>query len=226
MQSYKYSAVISLTKTELMRKKTLYLKDDTMSLLYECVFPTGISFEGIVSKNTELTLPQTESVDMRSVPEINTSGKQSDDASSLKDDFKALFTNGSLSDITLCTEDASFPAHSAVFCARSPVFKAMFSDDMKKTKGIVDIVDLDAGTMRRMLLYMYTDSLEGLQWESALRLYEVSDKYEILFLRKKCSAYLEDHLSPTNVCDLLVLADRQTGQRFQEYRADLHNRTR
>ncbi|GFY49194.1 TD and POZ domain-containing protein 3 [Trichonephila inaurata madagascariensis] len=153
---------------------------------------------------------------MRSVPKFNMSGKQSDDASSLKEDFKHLYTEGTLSDITLCTETESFNAHSAVLCARSPVFKAMFSDDMKeKIKGSVDIVDLDADTVRRMLLYMYTDSLEDLQWGSALRLYEAAGKYEILTLRKKCSDFLEDHLSPTNACDVLVLADRHHDNDFK-----------
>ncbi|GFR08826.1 tdpoz3 [Trichonephila clavata] len=155
---------LRLTKTELMEKKSFYLKDDTLSLHCECVFPTGISFEGIISTKIELTLPQTESIDLRSVPIINTSGKQSDDASSLKEDFKALYTEGTLIDIILCTKSKTFPAHSAVLCARSPVFKAALTNDMKMIKESVDTIDMDADTVRRMLSYMYTDSVEDLQW--------------------------------------------------------------
>ncbi|GFR00811.1 hypothetical protein TNCT_401701 [Trichonephila clavata] len=95
---------IRLTKTELLEKKSLHLKDDTLSLHCECVFLTRISFEWILSTKIELTLPQTQSIDLRSVPIINMSGKQSHDASSLKEDFKALYTEGTLSDITLCKE--------------------------------------------------------------------------------------------------------------------------
>ncbi|GFU61313.1 hypothetical protein TNCV_5033581 [Trichonephila clavipes] len=91
----------------------------------------------------------------------------------------------------------------------------MFLDDMKKLKGSVDIVDLDDDTVRRMLLYMHTDSIEDLEWESALRLYEAADKYEILFLRKECSVFLVGLLSPTNACDALVLAGRHQDNDFK-----------
>ncbi|GFR05098.1 tdpoz3 [Trichonephila clavata] len=198
-----------------MEKKSLFLKDDTLSLHCECVFPTGISFKGIIGTKIELTLPQTQSIDLRSVPIINTSGRQSDDASSLKEDFKALYTEGTLSDIMLSTETKTFPAHSAVLCARSPVFKTMITDDRTKIKESVDIVDMDADTVRRMLSYMYTDSVEDLQWESALRLYEAANKYEILSLRKKCSDFLEHSLSLTNACDALLLADRHQDHDFK-----------
>ncbi|GFR00815.1 tdpoz3 [Trichonephila clavata] len=207
---------LRFTKTELLEKKSLYLKDDTLSLHCECIFPTGISFQGIISKKIELTLPQTESIYMRSVPKVSISEKQSDDASSLKEDFKALYTEGTLSDIMLSTETKTFPSHSAVLCARSPVFKATLTNDMKEMiKGSVDIMDLDADTVRRMLSYMYTDSVEDLQWESALRLYEAANKYEILSLREKCSDFLENSLSLTNACDALLLADRHHDHDFK-----------
>ncbi|GFU66278.1 kelch-like protein 6 [Trichonephila clavipes] len=208
---------LSVSKKELLEKKSLYLKDDTLSLNCECIFPTGISFEGIISTKIELTLPQTESVDMRSVPKIKISEKPLNNVKSLKKDLNVLYTESTLSDITLCTETESFNAHSAVLCARSPVFKAMLTNDMKeKIEGKVDIVDLNADTVRRMLSYMYTDSLEGLRWESGLRLYEAANKYEILSLREKCSAFLEDHLSPVNVCDALVLADTHQDSDFKD----------
>ncbi|GFQ71021.1 tdpoz3 [Trichonephila clavata] len=78
----------------------------------------------------------------------------------------------------------------------------------EKIKGRVDIVDLDDDIVRRMLSYMYTDSVEDLQWDSALPLYEAANKYEIMSLRKKCSSFLEHSLSLTNACDALLLADR------------------
>ncbi|GFQ90722.1 hypothetical protein TNCT_555551 [Trichonephila clavata] len=82
----------------------------------------------------------------------------------------------------------------------------MFTNDTKKIKGSVDIGDLDADIIRRILTYMYTDNLEDILWESAFGLYETTDKYEIP-PRRKSSASLEDHVSLTNVCDTLVLTD-------------------
>ncbi|GFQ89226.1 TD and POZ domain-containing protein 3 [Trichonephila clavata] len=195
---------------DLLGKKDLFLKDDILSLYCECIFPTIISFEEIISTKFEVIIPL-------SVPKVNIIGKQSDKVRSLKEDFKTLYTDGTLSDIKLCTKTESFPVHAAILCARSPVFKDMFSDDIKeKFKGSVDIIDLDNNTIRRMLLYMYTDRLEDLQWESALQLYEAAGKYEILSLREKCSAFMEDHLSTTNACDALVLADRHQDSIFKE----------
>ncbi|GFV29794.1 TD and POZ domain-containing protein 5 [Trichonephila clavipes] len=108
----------------------------------------------------------------------------------------------------LRTNTNTIPVHTQILGARSSVFKAMFSHDMKeKTQGCVDVTDVDDDTVRRMLLYMYTDKLEDLQWESASQLYSASDKYDIESLRSKCSAILLSKLSPTNACRILSLAD-------------------
>ncbi|GBM11908.1 hypothetical protein AVEN_209611-1 [Araneus ventricosus] len=58
-----------------------------------------------------------------------------------------------------------------------------------------------------MLLYMYTDSLEELQWETASELYVAAEKYQIMTLKDKCSSFLKTNLSLTNACEVLLLAD-------------------
>ncbi|GIX67781.1 TD and POZ domain-containing protein 1 [Caerostris extrusa] len=58
-----------------------------------------------------------------------------------------------------------------------------------------------------MLLYMYTDTLEALGWESASLLYAAADKYELLILKDLCSSILKDNLCSSNACELLVFAD-------------------
>ncbi|GIY79265.1 hypothetical protein CEXT_711741 [Caerostris extrusa] len=60
----------------------------------------------------------------------------------------------------------------------------------------VEIPDVDADTMRRMLQYVYTDTLEELKWESASMLYAAADKYELLALKDHCSTIiLKNNLS-------------------------------
>ncbi|GFY43696.1 hypothetical protein TNIN_402661 [Trichonephila inaurata madagascariensis] len=84
----------------------------------------------------------------------------------------------------------------------------MFENDMREKNGeCVDIEDLDDDTIQRFLLYMYTDTLLYLQWESAYNLYVAADKYEILSLKSECSSFLKDNLAQDNCCDLLILAD-------------------
>ncbi|GFU46566.1 TD and POZ domain-containing protein 5 [Nephila pilipes] len=206
-----------LNKKKLLEQKDLYLKEDALTLNFECFFPIGISYEGIVSTNFKLIVPQTKNALIRSFRKISSVETQSDIAIGFKEDFKTLYRNGFLSDIKLCTETESFLAHAAILSARSPVFKVMFSDErVEKIKEIVEIFDLDGDTMRRMLLYMYTDVLEDLQWESALGLYQAAAKYQILSLKRKCLAFLEKHLSPITACEALVLADRHQDRDFKK----------
>ncbi|GBO32019.1 hypothetical protein AVEN_79518-1 [Araneus ventricosus] len=58
-----------------------------------------------------------------------------------------------------------------------------------------------------MLLYMYTDSLEELQWETASDLYVAAEKYQIMTLKDKCSSFLKSNLSLSNACKILLLSD-------------------
>ncbi|GFQ72258.1 TD and POZ domain-containing protein 1 [Trichonephila clavata] len=196
---------LTFAKNKLIRKKDLYLKDDQLSLCCVTAFTTGIAFEGI---------GRTISGNFNRRDEDNKILQKN--ILSLKDDVKSLYNDPALSDMTLCTETKSYPAHIAILCARSPVFKAMFSSDMKESiRRKVDILDLNDDTVQRMLLYMYTDTLENLQWESALSLYKAADKYNVVSLRNQCVSFIERHLTPINVCEVLALADRHQDEDFK-----------
>ncbi|GFW75359.1 hypothetical protein TNCV_4190131 [Trichonephila clavipes] len=157
-------------ENKLLRKKDLYLKDDQLSLCCVCSFTIGTAYEGIertISGNFDSRDENT-----KIQPVIVTEGENT---GSIKDDVKSLYNDLALSDMTLRTKTKSYPAHSAILCARSPVFKAMFTNDMKeRIRRKVDIFDLNDDTVQRMLLYMYTDTVENLQWENALSLYLIS----------------------------------------------------
>ncbi|GBO08386.1 hypothetical protein AVEN_156053-1 [Araneus ventricosus] len=84
----------------------------------------------------------------------------------------------------------------------------MFSNDMKeKVNGCVDASDLQDETVRRFLLYLYSDQLEELEWDDALQLYKAADKYAVISLRDKCSAFLKSNLNLENACEALMLSD-------------------
>ncbi|GFW83360.1 TD and POZ domain-containing protein 1 [Trichonephila clavipes] len=197
-------------KNKLLRKY-LYLKDGQLSLCCVCAFTTGIAHEGVernISGNFNRRDEDTKILG-RIVTEEKITG-------CLKDGVKSLYNDLALSDTMLCTETKSYPAHIAILCARSPVFKAMFTSDMKERyKKHVDILDLNDDTVQRMLLYMYTDTLENLQWESALLLYKAADKYNIMSLRNQCASFIERHLTPINVCEALALVDMHQDEDFK-----------
>lgn len=125
-----------------------------------------------------------------------------------KKDVNSLLQDNVLCDVKLYKIKKHSPVHWFILSARSPVFRAMYQNDMKaKAKGRIDINDLKPDTVRRMILYMYTDSLEELQWETASDLYTAAQKYQIMTLKYKCSSFLKRNLSLTNACEVLLLDD-------------------
>ncbi|KAF8771049.1 speckle-type POZ protein B-like [Argiope bruennichi] len=66
---------------------------------------------------------------------------------------------------------------------------------------------MDADTLNRFLLFLYSDTLEDLQWDRAERLLYAANKYQVESLKKECSSFLMSHLTVSNVCEALVLAE-------------------
>jgi len=84
--------------------------------------------------------------------------------SSLPSDMQKLFNDDTFSDVTLAVDRVTFKVHRAILAARSPVFKRMFSNEMKeKNEGIVDISDYSADVLEQMLMFIYTGHSPYLQ---------------------------------------------------------------
>ncbi|GBM91666.1 Speckle-type POZ protein-like B [Araneus ventricosus] len=178
----------------LIEDKSRYFPNDVLSLDFEFVLATVEHF------GCRLKYPKLESWVVGKEKCRNTAVPI--------DDFKSLYNDAIFSDTEIRTSTKTYPAHKAILSARSPVFRNMFSHDMKeKSSGHVDITDFEDDTVHRMLLYIYADSLEGLQFGSASKLYVAADKYEILSLKSRCSSFMKANLCPENACDVLVLAD-------------------
>ncbi|GFQ83393.1 tdpoz3 [Trichonephila clavata] len=195
--------VLPFTQKCLMKNQHLYLKNDVLSVYCECFWYDMSSLTGTIER-----------IDFGISPpwirdEIGVkSNSQCDEMLDLKEDLKCLYDEGILSDVKLRTTTQTFHAHKVILSARSPVFRRMFSTDMKeKIQECVDILDFENDTLRRLLQYLYINTLEDLQWESALKLHAAADKYEIVALQKKCSSFLKCNLCPNNLCEVLVLAD-------------------
>ncbi|GBM31319.1 Speckle-type POZ protein B [Araneus ventricosus] len=201
--------MLSLSKDTLMGNKCLYLPNDILTLCCEYAFSSGVVFEGIETTTYGCSNPFTTSnVNPEIIKTAGVEKSDSDTPSDLKMDISSMLQDNFLCDVKLCTESETFPAHWFILSARSPVFRAMFKIDMKKkAKDRIDIVDLKSDTVRRMLLYMYTDSLGEIKWKTAFDLYIAAKKFEIMTLKDKCSSFLKTNLSLTNACKILLLAD-------------------
>ncbi|GFT37838.1 hypothetical protein NPIL_279841 [Nephila pilipes] len=196
---------LPFTKQICLDEENLYLRTDFLSLNCKYAWCDGIVSEEIKHYYIGIISP----LDRNSIiPKACSSYADTDEIIDLKKKFKFVVDEGILSDVKLRTATQTFPAHRFFLSHRSRVFLAMFMTDSEgKVQECVDVPDVEDNTLRRMLLYVYTNVLEGLQWESALKLYAAAHKYEIVALKSKCRSFFKCNLCPNNLCDVLVLGD-------------------
>ncbi|GBN88971.1 Speckle-type POZ protein [Araneus ventricosus] len=196
--------VCTFRKDKIMNDESFALENDVLYLKCEFELVAELVWNRIESYGySNLEDPEQEATEMLEFQdETCTAGCP------FKKTLEDLYGYESLSDVSLRSGVTSLPAHKNILSARSPVFKAMFTQDMReKTSRIVDIPDLNADTLSRLLLYIYKDTVEELQWESAVDLFRAAEKYQLLNLRKKCSVFLKSNLSVYDVCSILSLAN-------------------
>ncbi|GBM21627.1 hypothetical protein AVEN_250730-1 [Araneus ventricosus] len=75
--------------------------------------------------------------------------------------------------------------------------------------------EFTADGLEQLLLFLYTDKLENLQWESAIKLYYAGDKYVIEKLKVICASFLVDKITPSSAIELLLLADAHNDSDFK-----------
>ncbi|GBM17871.1 Speckle-type POZ protein B [Araneus ventricosus] len=203
------AALIKISK--LMSNKTLYLPNDVLYLRCECHIDFGV-VSNRIENYEQFSMPTSSHV-------IGTKAMNDDmtEKSSccpcccpLKKIVKKYYENGELTDVNLRAGNESFPAHKIILSAKSQVFEEMFTKDKsKKGRKVIELTDFDPDILRRLLLYMYSENVEDLTPEAAVKLYKVAIKYELQDLREKCSKFLESNLCIANIFTLLALAEKQ-----------------
>ncbi|GBN77544.1 Protein roadkill [Araneus ventricosus] len=140
---------------------------------------------------------------------INSCSENLSDCPKISQDLWNLYTERVLCDLELKTKTSSFFVHKFVLCARSPVFLAMLSHDMKdKINKCIEIEDIVDDVLKTFLFFLYTDTFEDLEWERVIGLYYAADKYYVERLKIMCSSFLLKNIDVDNVCELLLLADK------------------
>jgi hypothetical protein len=105
-------------------------------------------------------------------------------------------------DTTIECNNVHLLCHGFMLAARSSVFRAYlqqpgFSEG--KTR-IIRIRDLDMGTVRELVNFIYTESFEP---EDAFSLFSAADKYDIPMLKKECALVMMDDLEVQNAAECL-----------------------
>ena len=136
--------------------------------------------------------------------------KQSSDNTALSS-LARMLQEGILCDITINADDGSIRAHRAILAARSPVFRSMFSHDLReKELSTVDISDMSLDACRGFLNYIYGNLRSEEFLAHRLALLGAADKYDIADLKEACVESLLEDIDARNVIERL-----QTGHLYR-----------
>ena len=106
------------------------------------------------------------------------------------------------SDTTHVTE---FQCHKFILAARSKVFEAMFSHQMKETlTGHVDMHKMHPSTLKALLRYIYTNQVNAKDVD--LHLLAVAEQFDMEELKDACATELSNQLTVKNATYLFIQA--------------------
>jgi len=126
-----------------------------------------------------------------------------------------IFNNQLLSDVKFVVlastgESGSkkvIPAHKFVLAISSPVFFAMFYDQMAETKNSIELPDCEYESLLELFRFMYTDEA-NLSGSNVMQVLYLANKYMVQSLAEKCNEYLRQNLKASNVFCILPHAQK------------------
>ena len=137
---------------------------------------------------------------------IIASGSKEELECSLGSDMTSLLEGGADSNVTISAGEETFKAHKAILITRSPVFRAMFENNMTEaTSNCIEISDMDPKVVKEMLKYIYTGNAPEVG-KMADKLLQAADKYDLKQLKAMCERELTSRLTIENVADTCKLA--------------------
>ena len=121
-----------------------------------------------------------------------------------------LFLDKNTSDVEIICGERTFDCHQMILSVRSPVFRAMFQNDMaEKRTNRVEIQDLSEEVVAQMLRFIYTGSsnLDVNNPDINYELLEAAEKYQLELLKKICANKLKSTLTVENCIQNLIFAE-------------------
>uniref|UniRef100_A0A7S2JE18 BTB domain-containing protein n=1 Tax=Zooxanthella nutricula TaxID=1333877 RepID=A0A7S2JE18_9DINO len=128
---------------------------------------------------------------------------------SFASDVGQLLDDETTSDMKLHCKDGTLSAHRLILRARSPVFRAMLSSQMREAaSGDVSFDNLARTTVRHWLRYLYTGSLaQDLEDTQLWDVFRLAHRYEVASLVAECSVVLASRLAPENAAAVFAESD-------------------
>lgn len=121
--------------------------------------------------------------------------------------FSHLWSSGDFSDFTIVVDDSKkFRVHKAVLSVHSPVFTAMFLNDMQEqSTGIGKIPDFSAESVEHFLAFMYTGQLKD--ESQVMDIFALAALYNVSKLKSMCEIIIESNVDLFNVYEIMTLGD-------------------
>ncbi|KAK5582285.1 hypothetical protein RB653_003868 [Dictyostelium firmibasis] len=129
--------------------------------------------------------------------------------SSFVNNIGSLFNNPIYSDITFKLLDGSeLHSHKNILSSRCQKFQAMFQNDMIESQSKeIEIVNYESAVFRKMVEYLYSDSLNEDNIEMILQLIIIADEYLLDTLKNYCELKLITEINSNNVAIFLLKSD-------------------
>ena len=127
---------------------------------------------------------------------------------SISNKFSKLWKKEVLIDFKLICENEAFLCHKIVLASMSDVFEAMFShtDLAEGQKDEAVIKDCSPEVLTKFLEFLYTEDLEDNEGFNSKALLILSDRYNVVSLKKRCERTMAKGLNCSNAIGLLNLA--------------------
>ncbi|KAL9268129.1 BTB/POZ domain-containing protein [Drosera capensis] len=107
-------------------------------------------------------------------------------------------------DITINAAESSIRAHRAVLASRSPVFRSMFSHDLReKELSAINMSDISLEACQAFVNYIYGNIGHEEFLAHRLALLRAADKYDISDLKEQCHESLLEDIDVKNVLERL-----------------------
>lgn len=122
-------------------------------------------------------------------------------------ELERSFRTEDFADVKVICGDRVFKCHQFMLAARSPVFRAMFQNDMTEASSKkVEIKDLSPDVVEDMLLFIYSGNTPNLS-QAPGELLAAAEKYQLDQLKALCEERLCNITDISNAVAHLVLGD-------------------
>ena len=133
----------------------------------------------------------------------------------LVEDYASLLKKETISDVHFIVKNLKIPAHKTILVARSPVFAAVFQNEMQEnSSNEVVVTDMEPDAFKEMLQFIYTSHCQIGAWTEDL--FYAADKYDIEDLKEICQDELRMKLCVDNAIRFLILSDLHRATKLKE----------